>query len=95
MKVAVSNSGNNFFDADVMAFWGSKIETGIIAGHYYITSEDNFDRSRRMFTIRYFTQDAPHLMMSGNEVGEFQQFPTITDAQVFLADYLADVEGAQ
>lgn len=45
--------GHVFFDHDTMKFWGSKIETALFRGVFFITSEKGFsEKDPRTFTIR-------------------------------------------
>ncbi len=46
-------SGHYFFSKDTMKFFESKIETDLIGGRYFVTSESSsFDDRDRKFTIR-------------------------------------------
>lgn len=49
---ANKEAGQYFFSPDTMAFWGSKVETDVIEGCYFVTSEDNYDRSEKVFKVR-------------------------------------------
>jgi len=49
-----SRNGNHFFDKDTMTFWGSTVEYGMLPNNAFVTSEDNFDRSRRLFSVRQY-----------------------------------------
>ena len=45
--------GHHFFDRDTMAFWDSKVESGLFRGTYFITSEKHGTNGKpRQFTIR-------------------------------------------
>ena len=46
--------GHHFFSPETMRFFGSKIESGILGGNYFITSEKNFDDTKREFRVRSF-----------------------------------------
>jgi hypothetical protein len=48
--------GNYFFSKNTMKFFNSKIESAILKSKYFITSEDNWDGSKREFTIREFKE---------------------------------------
>ena len=45
---------NHFFDKETIDFWGSKIETELINNEFFITSEDNFDRTEKLYSIRRY-----------------------------------------
>ena len=49
---ANKEAGQYFFSPDTMAFWGSKVETKVIEGCYFVTSEDNYDRSEKVLKVR-------------------------------------------
>lgn len=51
LKAACKGAGNFFFTPGAMQFFKSRVETGIIAGQYFITSEQ-FSDDAREFTIR-------------------------------------------
>lgn len=57
--------GNCWFDRSTMRYFKTKIETGLIAGHRFITSERR-EGERRRYTIRDAAPDG-----SVNTVGEF------------------------
>ena len=50
------NPEGYFFDEDTNKFWGSKISTKLQKREdgciFFLTSEDNFDRSQKMYTLR-------------------------------------------
>lgn len=51
LKAACASAGNFFFTKGAMQFFKSRVETGIIGGAYFITSEQ-FQEDAREFTIR-------------------------------------------
>lgn len=46
------NKGLHWFDIETLDFWGTKFESDIIAGKYFITSEKDFTGLKRLFTVR-------------------------------------------
>ena len=44
-------TGHHFFDQDTMAFFNSRIETSLLRGRFFVTSEQGPHMSR-MFTVR-------------------------------------------
>jgi hypothetical protein len=46
----------HFFDRDTMRFWQSRVLSGVIGGHYFITSEPYPWEGPR----RYFVRDVDH-----------------------------------
>lgn len=52
VRVANKAAGFNWFSRDTMRFWSCRIHGGLRKGRFFITSEENFDRSKRVFSIR-------------------------------------------
>jgi hypothetical protein len=75
-----SAKGKHFFSDDTMRFFSSKIETDLIRGRFFITSEKNRDERRR-FTIRAAFDDG-----SIETCGDFQQFASWSAADKALAE---------
>lgn len=71
LKALNRENGFHFFDRDTMRFFRSRIESGIIAGNRFITSEQFNDDTARKFTVRQFDNQGRI-----SEVGEFQQHAT-------------------
>ena len=69
-----------FFTRDTKQFWGSTNATDLIHGYYFITKEDNFNRTKKLFTIRKFTSDYQNI----KTVGEFQAYSTLHQARTAL-----------
>jgi hypothetical protein len=74
IKKANKENGQHFFDKETLAFFGSKVypELYTVQGRqFFITSEDNFNRTKKGFTIR-------EAMPNGDieTLGEFLQFET-------------------
>lgn len=58
-----------------MRFFNTKIESGILQGKYFITSEQYNDDSPRKYTVRAFDDEG-----SVHTVGEFHAHDTKADA---------------
>jgi len=77
-----------FFSPSSMRFWGSRVidstalpfEDGLL----FITSEHNFDRSARLYTIRFAN------LNTIEEIGEFQDWATLASAKRALRYFYAD-----
>jgi hypothetical protein len=67
--------GNHWFETGSMQFFRSKIESGILKGRYFITSEINPSDEKR-YSIRYVTDDAQI-----ETLGEFHSYKTKQDAK--------------
>jgi hypothetical protein len=74
VKKANKDKGQHFFSKDTLAFFGSKVypELYTVAGRqFFITSEDNFNRTEKGYTIREAMPDG-----SIETLGEFLQYAT-------------------
>lgn len=76
VRAANKAAGECWFDRKTIKFWGSRIEGGLHAGRYFISSEFNFQRKRRLYTIRQVMPDD-----SIETVGEFQAYRFLEDAR--------------
>ncbi len=79
VKDSNEKAGLHFFDQDTMRFFGSKIHGGIIYGRYFITSEDNFDRSEKSYTARIAHADGKIDTLGGFPM--FNKFRTRKEAK--------------
>ncbi len=56
VKAANAASGYNWFSRDTMKFWKTRIESSLIGGRWFITSEDEFAfdgrRPARIYCVR-------------------------------------------
>lgn len=68
------SSDCHFFDKDTVKFWGSKVCSRVFKNNCFVTSEDNFNRTERLYSIRRFTGD------SIETIGEFQAYKTKEEA---------------
>lgn len=64
-----------FFDEDTMNFWNSTIETDLTDNDLFITSEDNFNRTEKLYSIRQYDWESHSV-----KTISFQQFKTLEDA---------------
>jgi len=87
--VRFHNDRNGFcwFEKQTMSFFGSKIESSLLKGGYFITSEKNFDGTKRLYTIRKVNED-----FSINTIGSFQQFTTKQLAIKYLKENITKGE---
>lgn len=83
-----SHRGDYFFSEATMEFWGSAIVGGMFKNNTFVTSEDNFDRTKKLFTARHYNWDTH----SVETIGEFQQFKTRDEAIAFAKQYKEDEE---
>jgi hypothetical protein len=70
-----SDTGRHFFDKDAMSFFRSRIESGMIGGKFFITSEQFDADSPRFYSIRRANDDG-----SVTTLSQFQQYSTLAEA---------------
>lgn len=68
-----------FFSPETMRFWGSRIHrataTAYKSGLFFVTSEHNFDRSERRYTLRLAN------LQQIDTVGDFNGYATLSEAK--------------
>ena len=80
IKAKNKEVGRYFFSANSMSFFASKIESGVIKGKYFITSEKNcFNNTNRAYTVREAREDG-----SIKTIGGFVGFETYDEAEDYL-----------
>jgi len=70
--------GHHWFETDTMEFFKTKLETDLIDGRYFITSERG-PHFPRAFSIRMADEDA-HIQT----IGDFMAYETLEDAKTAL-----------
>lgn len=86
MEKAIRDSlahGDYFFSKDTVKFWNSKVCAGMFPNNTFVTSEDNFDRSKTLYTARIYDWRTH----SVETIGEFQAFVNLEDAVNFAVRY--------
>lgn len=68
-------NGGCWFQSSEMRFFGTRIESGIIRGKYFVTSEQQDEGRPRKFSLRSFDDEG-----SVDTVGKFHSFSTKADA---------------
>lgn len=82
LKAACRAADNKFFSKGAMEFFNSKVESGMIGGKWFITSEQYDDESPRLYTLRVVSRDMDAVpTLSIDTVGEFQQYETLAMAR--------------
>lgn len=76
VKAANKAIGNHWFDADTMRFFDSRIESELINGRYFVSSEQFQDEYPRFYNVRSVEDDGKI-----NTVRDFEQF---TDKQTAI-----------
>lgn len=94
IKRANRRIDHHFFDADTMRFFLSRLAPGIIAGRFFVTSEQfvSFDGAAiepRRYTVRQVTDEGEI-----SDASEFQRFPTLRAARRWADQVVkGEVEG--
>lgn len=70
-----------FFSRETMRFFESRIESGLYKDKTFITSEKNFNGTKRLYTVRQLQQDG-----SIKKLSNFNQFKTLQDAREWRKD---------
>jgi len=85
VKEANIASGHHWFDRDSMRFFGSKILGGLIAGQYFISSEQP-PYGPRKYSIRKVKNAQGHI----GTISEFCQYGTARAARAALKKIIKD-----
>ncbi|RHU03312.1 MULTISPECIES: DUF7447 family protein [Erysipelotrichaceae] len=80
--------GLHYFDKDTMEYWGTKIETELMEGNLFVTSEDTFDSMERKYTVRHFDENTLKI----RTVDDFQRFETLEQALNFIENEYTESE---
>ena len=81
VKAIVVAIGSKWFSEETMKLFGTKIETSVFKNGCFVTSDNNFDRTERLYTVRRFTGE------SIETVGKFQQYKTKESAREAARKY--------
>ena len=84
--------GLHFFDRGTMEFWKSSVESTLIRGRYFITSEDSWTMSggpaRRIFAVRYARDNG-----AMETLASF--LPCKEDALDFIREHISTVKASE
>ena len=83
VKSIVTANGSHFFDKDTMKYWGTSIETSVFKNGCFVTSENDFWETERLYTVRRFNGT------SIDTIGEFQRYKTKEAAREAARAYKA------
>lgn len=74
-------NGHHWFSPDTMRYFGTRLESPLIQGRWFITSECQDDATMpRMYTVRLVTDDRGTI----ETVGEFMAYATLAEAQTAI-----------
>lgn len=89
VKKANEKLGQHFFNKETLQFFGSRILPKIYNANnrqFFITIEDNFDRSAKYYSIREVLPDGDI-----ETLGKFLQFESLEDAVFALGQFVNEV----
>ncbi len=70
----------HFFDRKTMKFFNSRIESGLLKGRYFITSESNMRNTERFYNVREITQ-RENGEWTINTVSDFNTLKSLSSAK--------------
>lgn len=82
----VRNAHRIWFSPDTMKFFRSIVETDLVKGQYFITSERQKNEENKKYTIRH----ADHNVIK--TIGKFQQYTSLAEAEKALNDIIESEE---
>jgi hypothetical protein len=85
VRAAFSSAGNPWFSRDTMKWFNCKIESSLIGGRYFITSEQHDDYPR-LYSVRKVVR-YENGGIGIDTIGEFQQHATLQAAREALKEY--------
>lgn len=83
VKAANRQIGNHWFDRSTMRFFNTKLESGLIGGRYFITSERMDENHPRRFSVRMAKPDG-----TIDTVRDFGKFDDREDAREAIRDLM-------
>lgn len=89
VKRICKEEGNHFFDKETIDFWASRVESKLYQNGCFVTSEDNFDRTKRLYTVRRFDPECESYGDLILTASAFQQFESLEEAKKFAESYKA------
>lgn len=76
VKILNRKAGRHFFDHETMKFFSSKIESSLLKGNYFITSEKP-PRNPRYYVIRRYNPNNHHILMIQDDFKTVQAAHTV------------------
>lgn len=77
VRAANKAIGNHWFERSTMKFFNSRVESSLLGGRYFITSERRELTFPKRYTVREVLQDGDI-----KTVGEFQGYSLLEDARI-------------
>lgn len=88
IKAANKQAGENWFSADSLSFWNSRIWTKVYGGRYFVTSDgpDENGVVDRRYSVRVASDDGTVKTAEGTEFREFSTAQAAAEKAQELAD---------
>jgi hypothetical protein len=86
VKAAFSAAGSFWFTPKAMKFFNSKIESSLIGGRYFITSERYESGEPKLFNVRKVVRESDE-RLDIETIGEHMTYATKQQAMQALAEY--------
>jgi hypothetical protein len=87
VQSAFKNEGSNWFSPSTMKWWRAKIESNLIGGRFFITSEQREPDTERRFSVRKVVRTKAG-SLSIDTIGEFHSHETLAHARAALDETL-------
>lgn len=85
MKLWNKQAGKHFFSPDTMHFWNTRISNTLFhsakGDTYFVTSEDNYDRTLRNYSVRKFVRQTSEV----RTIGDFNSIANLKTALKYAA----------
>ena len=79
-----SRRGSHYFTPETIRFWGGKVHDSANKWGLFIESFDNFDRTRKLFAVKFIGPDGYITSVEPAEQGKtYEHFATYEDAKAF------------
>lgn len=87
VRAAFRAAGSYWFTHGSMRFFNTKIESSLIGGRYFITSERYETDEPKLFNVRMIVRDTEDATLSIETVGEHMTYTTKQQAMNALEEY--------
>ena len=79
-------AGGHWFDPQTLAYFRGRIETDLIDGRWFVSSEQHGEDAPRMYTVRAVASDG-----TVSTVGEYHAYGSLADALMALGRHRATI----
>lgn len=90
-KAIYRTGKGHFFDRETFKYWGSRIESALYKNRCFVTSENNFDGSRRAYTVRRFFEKWDHCHLHDLTPAEYEEIAADIEELKTRYNYIEDI----